>query len=173
MLKITSKLANQKDSLPQVFEVVQQQDDILLNGVAQSWDLVLLKSNLYHVIKDNQSFIVEVVKADYQTKQFTVKVNGQAFDLAARDRFDLLLKKLGMDKAANAKVSEVKAPMPGLLVSIKVTDGTEVKKGDTLVILEAMKMENALKSPIDGKVKTIKVKAGQNVDKNQVILQFE
>ncbi len=173
MLKITSKLANQEDSLKQSFEVEYAKDNISLNGAQQSWDLVELKPNLYHIIKDAQSFIAEVVKADYEAKQFTLKINGQTFVLEAQDRFDLLLKELGLDKAASVKVSDVKAPMPGLLVSIKVEEGAEVKKGDTLVILEAMKMENALKSPIDGKIKAIKVKAGQNVDKNQVILQFE
>jgi biotin carboxyl carrier protein len=62
--------------------------------------------------------------------------------------------------------------MPGLIVDIKVEAGQEVKKGDPILILEAMKMENIIKSPGDGVVKAIKVNPRDNVEKNQVLIQF-
>jgi biotin carboxyl carrier protein len=63
--------------------------------------------------------------------------------------------------------------MPGLIINVSVTEGTEVQKGDTLLILEAMKMENVIKSPRQGKVKKINVQLKQAVEKNQVMLEFE
>jgi biotin carboxyl carrier protein len=92
--------------------------------------------------------------------------------LHAKDRFDLLLDKLGMSDAAASKVNELKAPMPGLIVDIRVETGQTVQKGDPLLVLEAMKMENILKAPGDGVVGAIKVGLRDNVTKGQVLIQF-
>jgi len=78
-----------------------------------------------------------------------------------------------MDNLSNKKVSNLKAPMPGLVLDISTKEGETVKKGDTLLILEAMKMENAIKSPTDGIIKNIAINKGEAVEKNQVILNFE
>jgi biotin carboxyl carrier protein len=77
-----------------------------------------------------------------------------------------------MNNLQNNSAKEIKAPMPGLIFDIKVKEGDEVKKGDPVLILEAMKMENILKSPGDGTVKKIKIKKGESVEKNQVLIQF-
>jgi biotin carboxyl carrier protein len=89
------------------------------------------------------------------------------------DEHDQLLKQLGFDKLASGKVADIKAPMPGLVLKILVNQGDEVKKGDNLLVLEAMKMENILKSPVDGIVHTIKVLASDKVEKNQVMITFQ
>jgi biotin carboxyl carrier protein len=77
-----------------------------------------------------------------------------------------------MDNLAAKKVNEVKAPMPGMVLKILVKDGDEVKKGDPLLVLEAMKMENILKSPTDGVIKKIAAVTGVAVEKNQLLIQF-
>ena len=84
-----------------------------------------------------------------------------------------MLHSLGMDNLTNQKVSDLKAPMPGLVLDIEVREGEQVKKGDALLILEAMKMENVIKSPSDGVIKKIAVNKGEAVEKNQLILNFE
>jgi biotin carboxyl carrier protein len=63
--------------------------------------------------------------------------------------------------------------MPGLIISISTSAGDEVQKGDVLLILEAMKMENVIKSPRGGKIKKVNVALRQPVEKNQVIIEFE
>ena len=63
--------------------------------------------------------------------------------------------------------------MPGLILEVSVEDGQEVKEGDALLILEAMKMENVITSPRDGKIKKIEVKQGEAVEKKHVLLTFE
>jgi biotin carboxyl carrier protein len=136
------------------------------------WDLLKVKDDSYHVIKGDKSYNIEVVKADFVEKSFTLKINGNKYTTVVRDRFDELLKKLGME-ALGAKINEIKAPMPGLVLDIIVSAGTEVKKGDPVIVLEAMKMENILKSPADGIVKKVNVEVRQAVEKNQVLLVFE
>ena len=78
-----------------------------------------------------------------------------------------------MSNVNSAKVNDLKAPMPGLIVDIKVKVGDTVKKGDIILILEAMKMENVLKATGEGIIKAIKIAPKQNVEKNQVMIEFE
>jgi biotin carboxyl carrier protein len=89
-----------------------------------------------------------------------------------KEPLDDLLQSMGLDKLATAKVSSVKAPMPGLVLSVLVSAGQEVKKGDKLLVLEAMKMENIIKAGGDGVVAQIMVNQGQAVDKNQTLIEF-
>ena len=70
------------------------------------------------------------------------------------------------------KVNNVRAPMPGLIIDLKVRNGDTVKAGDALLILEAMKMENIIKAPGDATVKSVKVSKGDGVEKNQVLIEF-
>lgn len=67
-------------------------------------------------------------------------------------------------KAAVGAGEKVAAPMPGTIVSVNVSDGQAVKKGDVLVVLEAMKMENEIKAPADGTVTSVAVSKGESVD---------
>jgi biotin carboxyl carrier protein len=69
-------------------------------------------------------------------------------------------------------VNHIKAPMPGLIIDLRVKEGDVVKQNDPLIILEAMKMENVIKSPGDGTVKAVKVQKGNSVEKNQVLIEF-
>jgi biotin carboxyl carrier protein len=85
---------------------------------------------------------------------------------------DLLLAKLGIEHSAESAVKDVKAPMPGLIIDIALEAGQEVKKGDTLLILEAMKMENVIKCPADGIVSKVHIKKGESVEKNQILVEF-
>jgi biotin carboxyl carrier protein len=100
-------------------------------------------------------------------------VNGSYYEVALSDRYDALLKDLGMEGVQSAQHKDVKAPMPGLVLEIIVVPEQEVSKGDALIILEAMKMENVIKSPVSGKVRQISVNKGQAVEKNQILLEFE
>lgn len=83
------------------------------------------------------------------------------------------LRQLMGETGAKAKLVQLKAPMPGLVVAVQVEPGQEIRKGDGLVIVEAMKMENELKATGAGVVKEIKVKQGQAVEKNEVLVVFE
>lgn len=79
---------------------------------------------------------------------------------------------MGIDLSAGPKVNDMKAPMPGLVLNVLVENGQTIKKGDAIVVLEAMKMENILKSPSDGIVKKVHVIKGDKVEKNQVMVNF-
>lgn len=144
-----------------------------INGNAFSWDVIEVKKKRFHILSGNRSYTAEVVKADMETKSFTILVNNNKYIVEVKDRFDELLRQMGMDKLAKSGVQEVKAPMPGMVLNVLVSAGDEVMKGDALLVLEAMKMENIIKSPRDGKLKTVKAVKGSAVEKNQILVVFE
>lgn len=144
----------------------------VIDGVSFEWDVINTKGDNYSIIKDNKSYNVEVLNVKPDEKSFLIKVDGIKYSLNAKDKYDELLHSLGMDNLASKKVADLKAPMPGLVLEISVEVGQEVVKGDTLLILEAMKMENVIKSPTDGVIKSISVSQSETVEKNQVILNF-
>ena len=136
------------------------------------WDVIEVKDGSFHIIKNNKSYSVEVIKSDVVEKSFLISVNGNKYQLNVKDKYDALLKSLGLDTLNSKKVNELKAPMPGLVLDVRVSEGDTVKKGDPILVLEAMKMENIIKSPTDGVIKKINVKKGLAVEKNQVLIHF-
>ncbi|MFW6409887.1 MAG: biotin/lipoyl-containing protein [Halanaerobiales bacterium] len=68
---------------------------------------------------------------------------------------------------------DIKAPMPGKILEIKVSPGQEVNQGDVLLVLEAMKMENDVTAPQPGKVKEVSVREGENVEADEVLVKME
>jgi len=143
-----------------------------INGKDFSMDMVQL-GIVYHLIHENQSYTLEVVDFQKEEKICVVKVNNSEYTVTLEDRFDSLLHQLGMDNMNSQQVNELKAPMPGLVLDILVEVGTTVTKGDGLLILEAMKMENIIKSPTDGVIKSVEVEKTNAVEKNQVLIKFE
>ncbi|MEK0421056.1 MAG: biotin/lipoyl-binding protein [Bacteroidetes bacterium] len=126
---------------------------------------------LLHV--SNKVFTARLMDINRVEKTLILSLNGKSVSVTLKEPLDDLLHSMGLDKMAVAKVSHVKAPMPGLVLNVLVQPGDEVKKGDKLLVLEAMKMENIIKAAGDGKVARIAVDKGQAVDKNQILIEFE
>ncbi len=154
------------------FEITQKEGELTVNGQPFVWDFIKISEGHFHILYKNNTYRAEMVKHDVETKTFTVKLNGKTHSVKLKDKFDLLLEKMGIAGAGAAKLNHIKAPMPGLIIDLKIKAGDSVKAGDALLILEAMKMENILKSPGDGVVKNVKVKKGDSVEKSQVLVEF-
>jgi biotin carboxyl carrier protein len=105
-------------------------------------------------------------------RQSFIKTKGKEFSLKINTSLSLLIEQLGFNESAANTDSEVIAPMPGLVLKTMVKKDEEVVQGQILLTLEAMKMENAIKSPRDGIIKEIKVKDGDKVDKGSILIQF-
>ena len=154
------------------FEIDRSSEQLSINSKKSEADIKQLNASSWHVIDQLKSYNAEVVSFNAAEKTAEIKVNNNIYTVSAKDQYDVLLDKLGLSSLNSAKVSEVKAPMPGLVLKIMVAEGDAVKKGDNLFVLEAMKMENIIKSPADVVVKTVKIKPGDKVEKGQVLLQF-
>ena len=170
-IKIGDKSGNATQD--ESFEITQKETQWLIGADIFDGDIVKLNDSLFHVLWQNRSFTVEVEETNIADKTFRLLINGQPYETSAKDQFDLLLEGLGMQATATKKINNLKAPMPGLIQSVAVTPGQEVDKGDTLLVLVAMKMENIIKSAGSGIVKTVKVIPGEIVEKNQVLIEFQ
>ncbi len=144
----------------------------LLNGKQFPVDFVKTNPDGFHILKENQSFNAEVLEVDETGKKMTIRVNGNKYTVTIRDKYDELLHQLGMDKMLTAKVNDLKAPMPGLVLDVLVSEGQLIKKGENLVVLEAMKMENNLKAVNEATVKKICVVKGDRVEKNEILIEL-
>jgi len=137
------------------------------------FDVLEFRAGSFHIIHQEQSYTVQVVDVNYVDKEFILLVNNNQYTLKVADKFDILIKEMGLNYSSGQKVNQVKAPMPGLVLNIEIEPGQAVSKGEALVILEAMKMENVIKSPGDGVVKRIAVNKGDAVEKNTLLIEFE
>jgi len=144
-----------------------------VNNQAFSLDFNSEKKGHFQVTYKDKPYKIVVI--DYQTEKNIVvlKINNDKVTMNVSNELDLLLKEMGMDISSSQKVNEIKAPMPGLVLDILVEPGQEVHEGDTILVLEAMKMENNIKTPADAVVKEIRCEKSQTIDKNDVLIVFE
>jgi biotin carboxyl carrier protein len=154
------------------YQVEQQGNNFIINDKTVSPDFLKINEKQFHILQDNKAYVVEIIRFDQEEKVLHLKINKKACSIKILNKLDQLLEKMGLNKKVATSVKDIKAPMPGLIVDIKVSEGQEVKKGDPLIILEAMKMENIIKAPGEGVVKKIKVNKGESVEKNQILILF-
>lgn len=145
----------------------------LLDGNDFVADIAKITTGKTHWIYQNKSYNVELVEMNKDTKELVVKVNGTKYAIQLKDRFDDLLKSLGMEGTGSVRLKDLKAPMPGMVLDILVAAGDQVEKDTPLVILEAMKMENVIKCPAPGIVKKVNAVKGNAVEKNTVLIEFQ
>lgn len=139
------------------------------NGI----DAIKINPSQFHVLKDSQPYMAEIVASDFLAKTYSVKVNGNLYNVAISNPLDQLIKEMGFTVGASKQVNAIKAPMPGLILEMSVSVGQEVKENDCLLILEAMKMENSFLSPRAGIIKSISASKGDAVEKGQLLIEFE
>jgi biotin carboxyl carrier protein len=166
MLEIT---VNEKNT----FSVVSENGQSLINNTPALWDAQLQPNGLISILYNNKSYTALVENIDKKKKELTLRVNGQSYKISVKEPIDQLLSSMGMDLKAMQKVEPVKAPMPGMILKVLVEPGQQIAKGDGLLILEAMKMENVLKASSPATVKSIKVEERTAVEKGAVLIELE
>lgn len=152
---------------------VNDQHQAELDPSTFDWDLIQVKESRFHILYQQKSYEATVLEANYETKTFLIQINQGRYEVQLKDRFDRLVEQLGFSNIAAQKINNIKAPMPGLVLDIVVQVGDTVEKGDTVLILEAMKMENVIKAEGEATIKSITISKGTAVEKNQVLVEFE
>lgn len=136
-------------------------------------DIVRISDDRYNVLSDNQSYTAKVEHIDLDSKVVTLRLNGKFTTCRITDELDIMIKSMKLGSSKKGKSKNLVSNMPGLVLSIQVKEGQQVSKGDSLMILEAMKMENVLKASSDGVIKTIACSEKDAVDKGQLLIEIE
>jgi biotin carboxyl carrier protein len=158
------------------YQVKFNQDTLLegqLNKKGFEWDLKKTGPGSFHIIMKNKSYSAYVAKVNLSNHTMEIVVNKNSYSLTFSDRFVEIMKVLGLEKRSAERDNFIKAPMPGLVLEIPVKVNQKVNMNDTVIILEAMKMENNIKSPKDGTIKKCLVKKGVSVEKDQVLITLK
>jgi biotin carboxyl carrier protein len=156
-----------------VFEVDKQEGQWTINGNVVTADVCLLPNSLISILYNNRSYTALVEHMDVEGKEISLRIGGNLYRASIKEPIDMLLSSMGLDRNALQKAEPVKAPMPGMVLRVLVTPGQAIKKGDALLVLEAMKMENILKAQADGVVKSIKATERTAVEKGAILIELE
>ena len=136
-------------------------------------ELVHVSDTHKRVFAKGKVYNITVLNSGNADGEIELSLNQKRVKAHISTPLDELLKSMGLDNALEVKVTNLTSPMPGLVIKSVVQEGDEVKKGEPLIVLEAMKMENVLKAAADVVIDKINVKAGEAVEKGAVLIQFK
>ena len=147
-------------------------DEIHINGSRETADIDLVKidEGLFHLILENKSYLISVSNTNIY---FRATVGGEEYNVEIEDNISRLKSKYGETEEDVKSLGKVYSPMPGLVANIYVSVGDDVQLNTPLLILEAMKMENEIKSPTNGKITDISVTSGQNISTETLLMTIE
>lgn len=147
---------------------INGEDEIIVNGEASEINFRSVAGQpVYSLLINGRSYEALVRPSN---EGLEVLLHGKFFIVSVDDERERRLKQTSGPKVAEGGEFHLKSPMPGLIIAISVREGQQVNRGDQLIVLESMKMQNELKSPRDGTIRSLKVKSGDNVEQNQVLL---
>ena len=155
------------DSKEYLVEIIDEKH-IIINGKTYEVDFESVSGQpVYSLIVDGKSHESYVQQGD---DNWQVLLRGRLYPVTVEDEREKRLRAAAGGGVAESGEFHLKAPMPGLVVAIPVEEGQEIKKGQVILILESMKMQNELKSPRDGTIGRIRVKTGESVEQKQTLL---
>ena len=131
------------------------------------------EKGVYHILENGQSFKLEILSTNNQSKEQNFLINNWKIETLLMDKLDQQVDSMGLSKLDDNKSNDVFAPMPGLILDIMCKEGDEIHEGDSLLILEAMKMENVIKAEGTGTIAKIHKETGDSVDKGQLIIEID
>lgn len=154
-------------------DVSKQEQQWQMNGIDIHSDIEWQSNGQASILLDHKSYTAQIEKIDKEQKELVLKINGHRYIISIKEDIDLLLEKMGINLNMQQKVAPLKAPMPGMILKVLVAPGQQINKGDALLILEAMKMENVLKATGTATVKSIKVAEKNAVEKGAILIEME
>lgn len=136
-------------------------------------DLISLSNNEFSILEDHVPLNFKLLESDFLNATYKMEVAGETLEIIIIGETEQIISKLGIGKKENQKNTKVIAPMPGLILDLLVNIGSTVTKGDSIIIIEAMKMENTIKIQHNAVIKNILVQKGQSIEKGQILFELE
>ena len=160
-----------RDAKVKLLETDGNKATIEVDGNAYSVDLAMVEEGVYSILHEGKSYNIELIPGN-GPKNYFVNTYSASHEIEIIDAQSRYQKSRNSSSVGDSD-RLISAPMPGKVVRIPVKKGQNVSKGDTLIVISAMKMENDYQSPIDGVVKSILVNEGESVSNNQPLIEIE
>jgi biotin carboxyl carrier protein len=145
--------------------------EVEVDGKNYRVDLLHTPDGTFSIIEGNRSYNIELVPQN-QPKKYTAHTLYNTFDVEIIDAEARYLINRGSNGAASSE-KNISSPMPGKVVKVLVKEGDVIQKGQTAIIIAAMKMESEYKAPIDGLIKKVNVTDGDTIEGNQILIEIE
>lgn len=141
------------------------------NSLCDPISIVHVSGSTYSILYQGRSLSATLLLHNDDTLAFSV--DGSVFRCVLKNRRMQLLEDFGISNAGDLHEGEITSPMPGLVIKILTSPGAQVQKGDPLLVLEAMKMENEIRSPLNATILNIHVISGESVPKNALLISLD
>jgi len=142
-----------------------------INGKQHSIQIISLKNSILEFILDNSYKTAKIL--EYGSANIKILIDGEEIDIKKHSKWTEVLEKSTALGGASSGENKLLSQIPGRVVSIMLKVGDQVKKGDSIIVLESMKMQVAVKSHKEGKIRDIKVKVGDTVSRNDIVALIE
>ncbi len=133
--------------------------------------IISFKSNILEFIFDDSYYEIKVLEST--STDLKILLNGNPLTLKKHSKLAEIIEKSAGRGGGGSSQNSISSQIPGRVISVSISKGDSVKKGDNIVVLESMKMQVAIKSPRDGVIKELKVKEGQSISRNDVVAVLE
>ena len=142
-----------------------------INGKQHSIQIISLKNSILEFILDNSYKTAKIL--EYGSANIKILIDGEEIYIKKHSKLTEVLEKSTALGGASLGENKLLSQIPGRVVSIMLKVGDQVKKGDSIIVLESMKMQVAVKSHKEGKIRDIKVKVGDTVSRNDIVALIE
>jgi len=166
MSEFVVKINNKKKNVSLIND-----SSLTLEDKEYKFNFVKLSEHNFLFKLNNEFYEISVVQTD--NENLFINIEGELFDTSIRTALQEKAQNLLEQKKAQHSKIDIKAPMPGMILKIKKEVGDSIEKGDTIIILEAMKMENEIRSPIKGILKQVLIKEGSAIEKGAALFSIE
>ncbi len=150
--------------------VIVRHDSLELNETEIVYDFERVSDNSANVRVGSTTYYLYDIQLN--DSSIIYALDGVHYELPFKDEQAILLAKMGFKSTKHSNQGVIKSPMPGKILNVTKQVGDTVTKGDTVIILEGMKMENELKAHVNGTIASVSVEAGMSVEKNTILLEI-
>lgn len=144
-------------------------DKLTINNTDLTIDWVQIGKHLYSLIINGNSYIISI---NSEQNGYKITVDQNSYIVNVQNELDILLQQFGFSSNKSINKGKIHAEIPGLIRKIFVNEGEKIRMNQKLFILEAMKMENEINSPLDGIINSVNFKVGEAVEKGDLIMEI-
>jgi biotin carboxyl carrier protein len=156
--------------------ILNENNTFVYNGVVNNFDYKYVSDNILLLRINNKNFMIKVEPdndSEVSNTLFDVELSGNSYKVSSKSELDKLIETFSKNRSGSKIKNDILSPMPGGIVKINVKEGQSVRKGEVLLVLEAMKMENEIKALADCKIQKIMVEEKKSVEKGQLLMKLE